>query len=231
MTKKLEAPRSKKEAKPPLGKRIRAFLRRNCVPTLVEDIIDIRKRKKAGEDVGKRPYLRAVGKNLARVGASAGVQFGSAYSFGVLAWQTKPGAPTTESLENSSPVATAFATAVTTAIPPDKREMWANILLGADMALSAIRIWVEQRLWRRYKVTPDFPGTLVSPLVIGAGEMAYKTAALAQVPDDAGRRLVQGIKGVYGNVVRFAMAGLIFVAGKIHDRYSNRPSEGKNEKN
>ncbi len=202
----------------PTGQRVKTFLRKNCVPTLVEDIITVRKAKAAGEDVGKRPYLRAVGMYLGRVALSAGIHFGSAATFGVLAWQTQPGAPSTDSLDNASPVASGFAAFIANLVPPHQQMTYANIMLGADMLLSAIRIGVEQAVWRKYKVTPDFPGTMVSPLVVGAGEMLYKTAALANTPDDPRARLAQGIKGVYGNLVRLAMAGVIYAAGRLLKR-------------
>jgi hypothetical protein len=208
--------------KPPFRQRAKAFLRKNCVPTLVEDIVSIRKSRRAGEDVGEKPYLKAVGKYVARIAASVGVQFGSTMTFGVLAWQTQPGAPTTNSLDNASPVANAFATLVAGMVPPHQQAAASNIMLGADYVISAARIAVEQVLWRKYKVTPDFPGTVISPLVVGAGEMAYKTAALANTPDDPTLRLAQGIKGVYGNLVRFAMVGVIAIGGKIYEKMTQK---------
>jgi hypothetical protein len=204
--------------RPPFAHRAKAFLKRNCMPTLVDDIIRIRNLRRVGAEVGEKPYLKAVGKYVARIGASVGVQFGSTLTFGVLAWQTQAGAPSTNSLDNSSPVANAFAALVAGSIPPHQQAAAANIMLGADYVISAARIAVEQVLWRKYKVTPDFPGTVVSPLVVGAGEMIYKSAALANTPDDPTMRLAQGIKGVYGNLVRFAMVGVIALAGKIYDQ-------------
>jgi|GEM_PF-7045956 len=205
------------------GQKAKTFLRKNCVPSLVEDIIAIKRAKAANEDVGKHPYMKAVGLNALRVVASAGVQFGSAHTFGVLAWQTEPGAPSTNSLDNASPIANSFALFVTGFVNPANQMTVANALLGVDMILSAIRIGVEQTLWRKYKVTPDFPGTVVSPLVIGAAEMAYKTAALANTPDDGAMRLAQGVKGVYGNLVRLVMVGVIYTAGKVYDTF--KPDE------
>jgi len=213
------------------GGKVKEFFRKNCVPTLVEDMLAIRRAKAEGEDVGRKPYLKAVGKYLARIAASMGVQFGSAYSVGVLAWQTSPGAPTTNSLDNASPIASAFASAIAGMVSPANQATAANTLLAVDYFLSAARIAAEQAVWRKYKITPDFPGTVLSPLVVGAGEMIYKTAALANMPDNPGMRLAQGIKGVYGNIVRLAMVGLIYLSGRIYNRVadSNMHEEKKGE--
>ena len=159
------------EKRPQKG--VKAFLRRNCTPTLVDEIIKIREMKKAGLELpGERPYLRAVGKYLGRTALSAAIQFGSATTFGVLAWQQNTGAPSTNSLDNASPIANSFAMAVSGLVPPSQVETAANVMLATDYFLSGVRIAVEQMLWRKCKVTPDFPGTMVSPLVIGAAEMA-----------------------------------------------------------
>lgn len=208
--------------KPPMGHRFKQFLKRNCTPTLVDDIMRIRNLKSVGADVGEKPYLKAVGRYVARIAYSVGVQFGSTMTFGVLAWQTQAGAPSTNSLDNASPVANAFAALVAGSVPPHQQAAAANIMLAADYVISAARVAVEQVLWRKYKVTPDFPGTVVSPLVIGAAEMAYKTAAFANMPDEPAMRLAQGIKGVYGNLVRFAMVGVIAIAGKIADKLTQK---------
>jgi hypothetical protein len=207
----------------PKKHRVREFAKANLLPSIYTEIAGIRKRKMAGEDVGKSPYLKAVGRYIARIGGSAAIQFSSTSLFGVLAWQTKAGAPTTNSLDNASPVANAFAAAVTSMIPPHHQESAATIAISADYIISAVRVLTEHALWRKYKITPDFPGTMVSPIVIGTLEMGYKTMAFAEMPDSPAMRLAQGIKGLYGNLVRFAMVGAIFVGGKIYDKLSKKP--------
>jgi hypothetical protein len=193
----------------------KALLRTHCMPTLVEDILAIRSAKATGDDVGSHPYWKAVGKLAARTATSAAVQFTSTSLIGSLSWQTKVGAPSTNSLDNASPLASTIAMSVASIVPLAYHELAANISLGIDMALSVVRIGVEQAVWRQFKITPDFPGTVVSPVVIGAAEVIYKTVALADTPPDPTTRLMQGIKGVYGNLVRLAMAGVIVVGGLI----------------
>lgn len=214
----------------PKKHRVREFAKANLVPSIYTEIVDIRKRKMAGEDVGKKPYLKAVGKYLARIGGSAAIQFSSTSLFGVLAWQTKAGAPTTNSLDNASPVANAFATTVTAIVPPHHHECAATMAISADYIISAVRVLTEHALWRKYRITPDFPGTIISPLVIGTLEMGYKTMAFAEMPDSPQMKLAQGIKGIYGNLVRFAMVGAIFVGGKIYDMSLNKKNDNTEEK-
>jgi len=60
------------ERRPEKG--IKPFLRRNCTPTLAEEIIKIRAMRKAGEELpSKHPYLRAVGKYVGRTVLSAAI--------------------------------------------------------------------------------------------------------------------------------------------------------------
>ncbi|MCX8174641.1 MAG: hypothetical protein N3E51_00335 [Candidatus Micrarchaeota archaeon] len=42
------------------------------------------------------------------------------------------------------------------------------------MLLSAVRIYVE-RVWKRYGITPDPAGTLLTSYMAGATEFAYKS--------------------------------------------------------
>jgi len=216
------------EIKPPMKVRVKAFLKRNCMPTLVEDIRTLRAAKAGGAAVGGKDYAKAVGKFAGRVAASAAVHVGLISTVGVTALQTEVGAPSTKWLsESSSPVAKAIVPFVAGLIPPHARTMWGNILLGVDYALSAVRIGVEQALWKYAKITPDAPGTVVSPLIVGAGEMVYKTMALANTPESPEMRLAQGISGVYGNLVRFVGVGIIALSAFVWKKRSKPEDAGK----
>jgi hypothetical protein len=204
---------------------VNAFLRKNCMPTLIEDIIAVRSAKLAGNDAGRHPYWKAVGKLAARTATSAVIQFGSTSVLGSLSWQTKMGAPSTNSLDNASPMAKAVAITLAGLVPPAYHELSANISLWTDMVLSMVRIGVEQVVWRMYKITPDFPGTIISPLVIGAAELAYKGMALANAPADPTTRFRQGVEGVFGNLVRLGMAAVIMAFGSIRNELKKAQSD------
>jgi hypothetical protein len=48
--------------------------------------------------------------------------------------------------------------------------------------------------------------------------MGYKSMALANAPSDPTTRLMQGVKGIWGNGIRLAMAGLICIAGYSYEK-------------
>jgi hypothetical protein len=73
-------------------------------------------------------------------------------------------------------------------------------------------MWVEQKLWKKYRITPDPAGTLLTPYLAGAMELGYK--AVVAYPQDPQSRLMVGLVGIYGNLVRMASAGLMYFIGK-----------------
>lgn len=112
---------------------------------------------------------------------------------------------------NASSVSLTVATGVASAMPAHWQDTVASVIIPAEWAVSVLRMMVEQKVWKKYGFTSDPAGVLLTPVLAGTLELAYKCTV--NYPQDTQSRLVVGLTGIYGNLVRIAHAGLIVLAG------------------
>lgn len=167
-------------------------------------------RGKAGHPVESRG--RIVARNAARVVGAAAIYQATAATYGVSARDAQLTFSAENAWANTSSFSLSVASAVANAIPHHMRETVAGIIIPIELGLSAIRIAVEQKVWSRIGITPDPAGTLLTPLVAGAMEFAYKATTV--YPQDTESRLAVGLVGIYGNLVRMANAAIMYFVGK-----------------
>ncbi len=184
-----------------------------------EAISEIRRYKEESEKAGpgQRREARASHKrkhwwSAFKVGASAAIYQATAATVGVSARDTELTFSAEKAWGNTSSISLWVAGAVAGLIPPSWRDTLASIIIPVEAGVSAFRMWVEQRLWRRYKITPDPAGTLLTPYLAGVMEFGYK--AMTSYPQDPQSRLMVGLVGIYGNLIRLATAAFMFFLGK-----------------
>lgn len=151
-----------------------------------------------------------------KAGASAAIYQATAATVGVSARDTELTFSADKAWANTSSVSLSIAGAVSALIPPGWREPIASIIIPLEAGFSMLRMWVEQRLWRKYKFTPDPAGTLLTPYLAGALELGYK--AVTVYPQDPQSRLMVGLVGIWGNLVRIASAGIMYFIGKSAEK-------------
>ncbi len=107
-------------------------------------------------------------------------------------------------------------------IPFELKETIAGAIIPVEVGLSILRMYVEQKVWTKLGVTPDPAGTLLTPYMAGIMELAYK--ATVKYPQDPETRLMVGLVGIYGNIIRMLHAGAFAFVGKLlssHERTVN----------
>ena len=194
-------------------------------------VSEIRKYKRETEGMGeehKREARAALRRTLwwsaFRVGASAAIYQATAATVGVSARDTELTFSAEKAWGNASSVSLTVAGAVAGLIPQNWKETLANIIIPLEVGVSMLRMWVEQRLWKKYKITPDPAGTLLTPYLAGAMELGYK--AITVYPQDPQSRLMVGLVGIYGNIVRMASAGIMFFIGKsVEEKPEKKPEQ------
>ena len=202
-----------------LAFRKRAYLavRKAITPNLVKEFWGRRKAlREAKQEGGGRPVetkKQILVRNLIRVGGAAIIYQASAATYGVSARDSELTLSAEKAWANTSSLSLTIAGTVANSIPPHLRETAAGIIIPIELGLSAIRIAVEQKVWGKMGITPDPAGTLLTPLVAGAMEFAYKASIV--YPQDTESRLAVGLIGIYGNLVRMVNAGILYVVGKV----------------
>lgn len=198
------------------GKRTLSAMRRAVTPNIIREWGERRKamaegiRGEGAHPVGSRK--RIVGRNLLRVAGAEAIYEFTAATYGVSARDSELTFSAERAWANTSSVSLGVAGAVAAIIPPSWKETAAGIIIPVELALSAVRIAVEQKVWGKIGITPDPAGTLLTPFVAGIMEFAYKASVV--YPQDAESRLMVGLVGIYGNLVRMANAGIMYFIGK-----------------
>ena len=205
----------------PLKARARTFFARNFTPSFVTDW-KTRKAKldsysPAPHDISTRRKKLAIINvacvALLRTGAAFAIYQLTAATYGVSARDTQLTFSAEKAWANASAFSLTVANCLRGLIPPDMKEMAATIVIPAEITLSLARMYVEQKVWHKMKITPDPAGTLLTPYLAGAMELVYKAAVT--YPQDADSRLMVGLVGIYGNIVRMANAGILYLAWRI----------------
>ncbi len=200
---------------------------RELTPDAVSEIRKYKSETEGMRAEQKREARASLGRRLwwsaFRVGASAAIYQATAATVGVSARDTELSFSAEKAWGNTSSLSLTIAGSVAAAIPPTWREAIANIIIPVEVCVSVIRMYVEQRLWKKYKITPDPAGTLLTPYLAGALELGYK--AITVYPQDAGSRLMVGLVGIWGNLVRMATAGVMYFIGKsVEDKPEEKPA-------
>ncbi len=194
------------------------FISRNFKPPLVGIVkkyhaarVDGATRKEAFSAVSKEATTQVM-----KLVAALAINRLTARYLGVGSWDPKmQGAE--RMVTDASPVSMAVSTAIASAIPP----YYADPLLAAEFAISAIRILVEQRAFRAVGITPDPAGVLLTPYTAGVLECVWKAMDLAKgYPDDPARKMLIAVNGIFGNVVRMVEAGVIIGFVKVTEKLS-----------
>jgi len=161
----------------------------------------------------RRKLLKGLGMDGLRVVASTAIYQVTAASYGVSSQDTKLSFSAKEAWGNASSLAMSIAGMAAHLIPQNWKEPVASIIIPLELTISAIRIYVEQQLWKKIKMTPDGAGTLLTPYVAGVLEFAYK--AITHYPTDAESRIMVGLTGIYGNMVRLFNAGMMYGLSRV----------------
>lgn len=208
------------QAKLPLKTRAITAVKKAITPTAWTDWKKYKERiKDAGESEKKearRTLCKDLAKDAARVAGAAAIYQITAATYGVSARDSQLTFSAEKASGNASSLSLAIAGTVANLIPQNWKETVAHAIIPVEIGLSAIRIAVEQKVWSVAKITPDPAGTLLTPVVAGVMEFGYK--AITAYPQDVESRIMVGLVGIYGNIVRMANAALIYVAAKIAAR-------------
>ncbi len=196
-------------------KTFRARLLDDLTPEGVRIYTNYRKTLANGADIteAREEARKRVRTYVGSVFAAAGVYRLTATFYGVGAWDTGLQFSAQETwMKDASPLAVSVVTTVSSAMTPNTKSILAQIVIPIEIALSLVRIYVEQRIWRKMKITPNPQGTLLTPYVDGVIEMGYK--AIVKYPENDEQRLNVGLIGIYGNLIRLANDALLYFIGK-----------------
>jgi len=122
-----------------------------------------------------------------------------------------------------SPVAQSIAKSAVSLVPAHKQDYYANCAVIGEVITSGVRIYVEQKVWQKYGITPDIAGMFLTPMAAGVLEMAYKP--MQTYDKDPATRLAAAVLGIYGNFVRMAHAGVMYAAGGLIQKMKGLNSE------
>lgn len=139
---------------------------------------------------------------------------------GVGAWDSQASFSTLETYpKDTSALSLTVVTAIQASIPPHMRTLVSNVVIPLEVALSLARIGVEQRIWKKYGLTADPAGPVLTSYLAGALELTYK--AMTKYPANDDQRIMVGLLGIYGNVVRLANDVIIYFVGKKLEKRKN----------
>jgi len=194
--------------------RAAAFAREELTPNAVKDFLRYKQRVKAEPSLKpaeRRALLYSELKNIGRVAGAAAIYEATAATYGVSSRDMQMSFSAKEAWGNASPLSLTIASATAALIPPTWKDTVAAVVIPAELALSGVRIYVEQKVWKKLKITPDAAGTLLTPYLAGILEYAYK--AMTTYPTDPDSRIMVGLTGIYGNCVRLFNAGAMYAVG------------------
>lgn len=171
----------------------------------------VKGRRKKVLEIPRRKLREALAWSGAKVLAAAAFYNYTANLYGVSARDNGLSFDAGKAWGNASGVSLTVATGIASAIPAHWQDTVASAIIPVEWAASVVRMIVEQKVWRKYGFTSDPMGVLLTPVLAGTFEFAYKCTV--NYPQDTQGRLVVGLTGIYGNLVRIAHAGLIALAG------------------
>lgn len=182
------------------------------LPNLGEFRSNYRENRAAGlsRTAAFKDALHPLGHNLLQTMAALAINRITAATIGVGAWD-----PTLEGpnrlLKDASPFARAVSAGLAAVIP----SRYANVAIGMEWTLSAVRIWVEQKAFERVGITGDPAGPILTPYAAGVLDFAVKALELPKYMEmDEASRLQRAISGIYGNSIRMLEAGVIILLAK-----------------
>ncbi|MBI5046748.1 hypothetical protein HZC07_03380 [Candidatus Micrarchaeota archaeon] len=200
------------------------------MPTWIKDVHRVKTERRQFElaNVGKpellakqtstlrtfQAYAPAVVKLAARTSIAFAIYEAQSRTIGVDAADYKLTFDAQKAWSNASSYSIGVARFLTGLVPPTWKETVSHYIIPVEVAISAFRMYVEQKVWKRLQITPDRVGPLATPYLAGLGELLYK--ATVTYPADAESRLVVGFTGIWGNCVRlFSAAALYGVGTKV----------------
>lgn len=202
-------------------------LRKAFSPEIVEIAGRTRDLLRTDMAKAKRYAKRAIGTHLLKVAISAGIYQGTAFTFGVGAWDIH-GTFSRESsiMGNTSQLSIYLAKGISNLIPQEIKAAVASAIVPMGFSLSFARMVVENKVYQKFGITPDPAGTLLKPFTAGIMETAHRLAS--SYPTNTEELLEVGIIGAYGDIVRMAVAGTMYAALSLLHRKS--PSVTENSK-
>jgi len=198
-----------------LSDKIRTFAREELTPKFVQDWQKYRSAIEgpAGAEQkakAKKTLKMDLLKDAARVAGAGAMYELTAATYGVSGRDFALTFSADKAWHNTSSLSLTVAAAAASLIPPNWKETVADAVIPVEAGLSLIRMYVEQKLWKKINVTPDPAGTLLTPYLAGILELGYK--AVSTYPQDMESRIMVGFVGIYGNLVRMANAGMMYLA-------------------
>jgi len=146
---------------------------------------------------------------------------GSIYSVGGRDWGLSFNQKT--AMGDASKFSVRLVSSLVGLIPQHKQETLAAIAFPAEMAVFAIRVYVEQKVWQKIGMTSEIAGTALTPYCQGALELGSKISmAYPQSPQE---RISVSMLGIYGSLVRMAHAGIFLSVGLAYNKHFARQEQ------
>lgn len=191
-------------------------LTRQIYPEILSACLDYRSALRGGKprQEAKQELKTRVRNNLAKSLASGLWYQITANTYGVGAWNLSGTSSETQVvLGNSSSFAVNTGKLIASFVPPASKDTIATVAFVGELALSVVRIAIEQKLYLRFGMTSDPAGTLTTPLLMGAIEIPYKL--LQKYSPDADERLAISATEIVGNLARLLNDGIIYAVFRM----------------